>query len=112
MILSASGENIYPEDIESVINNFRFVLESLVIQKKGQLIALVHIDTEGLQAQFSHMKEEAVQYLREKMDIMQQELLEYVNSKVNKYSRIQAIELVPSPFEKTPTLKIKRYLYY
>lgn len=112
MILSSSGENIYPEDIESVINNLRYVVESLVVLKKGKLVALVHIDMESLQAQFSHMKDEAMNYMHGKMDHVRDEILEYVNSKVSKYARLQGIELVPNPFEKTPTLKIKRYLYY
>lgn len=111
MILSATGENIYPEDIESVINNFRYVVESLVIQKKGKLVALVHIDTESLQNQVSHLKEEAVLFVQHRVENLKKELLDYVNSRVNRYSRLQGIELMPSPFEKTPTLKIKRYLY-
>ncbi|MFN8206477.1 MAG: AMP-binding protein [Bacteroidales bacterium] len=112
MILSSSGENIYPEDIESVINNLRYVIESLVVLKKGKLVALVHIDTESLHAQFAHMKDEAMSFMHIKMDYVRDEILQYVNSKVSKYARLQGIELVPNPFEKTPTLKIKRYLYY
>jgi len=112
MILTASGENIYPEDIESLINNFNYVLESIVIEKKGKLVALVHFDYEALQKQFENMKEEARNYIKETMNSLQEELIAYVNERVNKCSRIQAIELMPLPFEKTPTLKIKRYLYY
>jgi long-chain acyl-CoA synthetase len=112
MILTASGENIYPEDIESLINNFNYVVESIVIEKKGKLVALVHFDLEALQKQFEHMKEEARTYFTETLNALQDELIAYVNERVNKYSRLQGIELMPTPFEKTPTLKIKRYLYY
>ena len=112
MILTASGENIYPEDIESLINNFNYVLESIVIEKKGKLVALVHFDHEALQKQFDQLKEEARNYLIESIIPLQEELIAYVNERVNKYSRLQAIELMTIPFEKTPTFKIKRYLYY
>jgi long-chain acyl-CoA synthetase len=111
MILTASGENIYPEDIESLINNFNYVVESIVIEKKGKLIALVHFDHEALQKQFENMKEEARTYILDHLNFLQDELIAYVNERVNKCSRLQAIELMPTPFEKTPTLKIKRYLY-
>ena len=112
MILTASGENIYPEDIESLINNFNYVVESIVIEKKGKLVALVHFDLEALQKQFDHMKEEAKAYFMEQLNSLQYELIAYVNERVNKYSRLQGIELMLTPFEKTPTMKIKRYLYY
>ena len=52
MIVGASGENIYPEEIESIINNFRFVVESLVVQQKGKLVALVHINMEELEKKY------------------------------------------------------------
>lgn len=112
MILTASGENIYPEDIESLINNFNYVVESIVIEKKGKLVALVHFDHEALQKRFDHMKEEARVYIVQTLNSLQEELITYVNERVNKYSKIQGIELMLTPFEKTPTLKIKRYLYY
>jgi long-chain acyl-CoA synthetase len=58
------------------------------------------------------MKDEAKSYIIETINSLQAELIAYVNERVNKYSRLQGIELMPNPFEKTPTLKIKRYLYY
>jgi long-chain acyl-CoA synthetase len=112
MILTASGENIYPEDIESLINNFNYVVESIVVEKKGKLVALVHFDYEALQKRFENMKEETRSYIIETVNGLQDELIAYVNERVTKYSRLQGIELMPTPFEKTPTLKIKRYLYY
>lgn len=112
MIVGASGENIYPEEIESVINNFRYVLESIVVEKKGKLVALVHFNYEELEKQFQHFKEEAVDYARKKAEELKIELQDYVNSRVNKFSRIHSVVPHTVPFVKTATKKIKRYLYY
>ncbi len=112
MIVGASGENIYPEEIESIINNFKYVLESIVVEKKGKLVALVHFNHEELEKQFHHLKDEAVLFARNKAEELKQELQEYVNSRVNKFSRIYAVVPQTIPFEKTATQKIKRYLYY
>ncbi len=112
MIVGASGENIYPEEIESVINNFRYVLESIVIEKKGKLVALVHFNYEELEKQFQHFKEEAVDYARKKGEELKTELQDYVNARVNKFSRIHSVVPQITPFTKTATKKIKRYLYH
>jgi long-chain acyl-CoA synthetase len=111
IILGANGENIYPEEIESVINNFRFVVESLVVQKKGKLVAMVHFNQEEIALRYQHMKEDVSAYVENKIEELILELQEYVNSRVNKFSRVQVIILQPVPFKKTPTQKIKRFLY-
>ena len=111
MIVGASGENIYPEEIESVINNFRFVVESLVIQQKGKLVAYVHLNMEELEKKYHHLKEDMSRQFEEKKKELLAELKEYVNSKVNKFSQINKVVNQPSPFQKTATLKIKRFLY-
>lgn len=111
MIVGASGENIYPEEIESVINNFRYVVESLVVQQKGKLVALVHINMEELEKKYNDLKSEVSKQLEEKIDELLSELQEYVNSRVNKFSQVNKIVLQPVPFQKTPTQKIKRFLY-
>jgi len=100
MIVGSSGENIYPEEIEFVINNFRHVVESLVIEKKGKLVALVHINLEELS-----------NYMEEKTSEILTEIKEYVNARVNKFSQIHSVVLQSSPFQKTATQKIKRFLY-
>ncbi len=114
MIVGASGENIYPEEIESVINNFRFVVESLVVQQKGKLVALVHLNMEELEKKYLHLKQDmadkADKYEERKQELLA-ELQEYVNSQVSKFSQINKVILQPVPFQKTATLKIKRYLY-
>src|SRR5450759_4071154 len=84
MIVGASGENIYPEEIESVINNFRFVVESLVVQKKGKLIAMVHFNQEEIALRYQHLKEDISAYVKDMIEQLIAELQEYVNSRVNK----------------------------
>ncbi len=110
MIVSASGENIYPEEIESVINNFKNVVESLVIQRKGKLVALVRLNMEELESQYQVLLDQAELY-NEKMNELIQELQLHVNSHVNKFSQVQMILIQAEPFERTPTQKIKRFLY-
>lgn len=111
MIVGASGENIYPEEIESVINKMRFVLESLVVEKKGKLVAMIHLNMEEIEENFQHLKEEAKQFVTTKADEVLQEIHKKVNQEVNKFSKISQVVLHPSPFERTPTKKIKRFLY-
>jgi long-chain acyl-CoA synthetase len=111
MIVGASGENIYPEEIESIINNFRFVVESLVVQQKGKLVAMVHINMEELEKKYQNLKEDMAEKFEEKKEELLAELKDYVNSQVNKFSQIQKVVLQPVPFQKTATLKIKRFLY-
>ena len=122
MILGASGENIYPEDIESVINNVTGVMESLVLEKRGRLVAMVCLNMEELEKNYHQMKtyindkkEEWGKHkdeLNKHIEKFLDELLENVNNRVNRFSQIHSVIVVPTPFEKTPTQKIKRYLYH
>lgn len=111
LIVSSSGENIYPEEIESVINTHRYVLESLVMEKKGRLVALVHLNYEEIEEHFAHLKEEAVQFVQQKVEETLDELHRYVNGRVNRFSQINAVVEQRYPFEKTATQKIKRFMY-
>ncbi len=114
MILGASGENIYPEEIESIINNFRFVNESLVVESKGKLVAMVHFNMEELEKQYQKIKTQAGNYkayINDYIEQQKKELCEYVNSQVNNFSKLQLVMVQSEPFEKTPTQKIKRFLY-
>ncbi|HKL33775.1 MAG TPA: AMP-binding protein [Tangfeifania sp.] len=111
MIVGASGENIYPEEIESVINKMRFVVESVVVEKKGKLVAMVHLNKEEVEQHLKSFKADAQQYFSDKYDVVLQEIHNKVNAEVNKFSRLQRVVLQPVPFEKTPTQKIKRFLY-
>lgn len=108
MIVGPGGENIYPEEIEHVINGHMLVADSIVREDdRGKLVALVHFNREELERKYHHMKEE----WRNRMDEIKEELMQYVNSKVNKFSRISVVVEQEDSFEKTPTHKIKRYLY-
>ncbi|MCH5329958.1 MAG: AMP-binding protein, partial [Alistipes sp.] len=112
MIVGPSGENIYPEDIESVLNSHVFVQESVVTQQEGQLVALVHFDTEALEAKYEELRETFDAKLNEWerwKEEKKKEIVEYVNSKVNRFSRISDIVEKEEEFEKTPTHKIKRF---
>ncbi len=114
MILGPNGENIYPEEIEAVLNSFDYVNESLVMQTKGKLVARVNLNYEILEKKFQDLKNNAQDFqqrLQEKIDELLPELMVQVNLHFSKNSRLQLIQIQSTPFEKTPTLKIKRYLY-
>jgi len=111
VIVGPGGENVYPDDIESVINQFWFVDESLVIEEKGKLVALVNVNIEALEKKFNELKESASEFYEEKIESLLNEVKDYVNSQVNKFSRIKSVKLQKEPFIKTATNKIKRFLY-
>ena len=110
MILSSNGENIYPEDIESIINEFDLVLESLVIERKGKLVAKVHFNYDEIK-ESEHILGEGSANLTDKVTRVKRDLLLYVNDRVNRSSKLSEVVEQPVPFEKTATQKIKRYLY-
>jgi len=107
VIVGSSGENIYPEEIESVINNFNFVTESLVIEEKGRLVALVHLNMDEIEKKYQNVMHE----LDEKIEEYKNDLKLYINANVNKFSAIKIVAIHDKPLEKTPTQKIKRYKY-
>lgn len=102
MMLGPSGQNIYPEEIEAKLNNMPFVLESLVIQNDGKLVALVcpnfeDVDAEGM--------------TREQVDEQMEENRKAINEQLANYEQIAKMKLYPHEFEKTPKKSIKRFLY-
>lgn len=107
VIIGPGGENIFPEDIESIINNFKHVTESLVIQQKGKLVAMVHFNLEEVEEKYHTIKED----VEMKYEELKKELQEYVNTRVSKFSKIQKVILQKEEFVKTATKKIKRFLY-
>ena len=111
VIIGPGGENIFPEDIESVINNFKHVAESLVIQQKGKLVAMVHFNRVEIEEKYQHLKGELSDFVEEKCEELRKELHEYVNARVNKFSKVQKVMLQKEEFVKTATKKIKRFLY-
>jgi len=110
-ILGANGENIYPEEIESLINNFKHVVESVVVEQKGKLVALVHFNQEELEKAYRQMYGEMTEKLEHQIEELKKELQQHVNARVNKFSRLQKVVVQHEPFQKTATQKIKRYLY-
>lgn len=114
MLIGPSGENIYPEDIENVLNSHPYVSESIVTEEDGKLIALVRFDYDKLQAKYDSLKE----FIKNKADVATKEfeeaadeLRKFVNERVASFSRIAKVEEQSEDFEKTPSMKIKRFLY-
>lgn len=99
MILSANGQNIYPEEIEAVVNNQPYVVESVVIDRGARLVALIYMDAEKA-------KSEGVDLEAYKAVIMAE-----VNKSMPAYSKVNLVEYMDQPFEKTPKMSIKRFMY-
>ena len=99
MILSANGQNIYPEEIEAVVNNQPYVVESVVIDRGTRLVALIYMDAEKA-------KSEGVDLEAYKATIMAE-----VNKSMPAYSKVNLVEYMDQPFEKTPKMSIKRFMY-
>ena len=106
MILGPSGENIYPEEIEQVINNFGGVNESLVLERNGKLVALVKFDDNVL-----NWDQASEDKFFENLQAKKKAVLDYVNKHVGKSSKVNSVEVVKQNFEKTATQKIRRFKY-
>ena len=102
MILSANGQNIYPEELEAVVNNQNYVSESVVVDRAGKIVALVYFDGDAIRK--DALDDEAVSDLPEKVRLAS-------NRQLPAYSQIAKVEVVTVPFEKTPKMSIKRFLY-
>ena len=99
MILSANGQNIYPEEIEAAVNNQPYVIESVVVDRGARLVALIYMDSEKAKA-------EGVDLEEYKKTIMAE-----VNKSMPAYSKVNVVEYMAEPFEKTPKMSIKRFMY-
>jgi len=102
MILSANGQNIYPEEVEAIINNQNYVSESVVVDRSSKLVALVYLDQDAIKR--DKLDEETISDIPENVRVNS-------NRSLPSYSQITKVEVVLSPFEKTPKLSIKRFLY-
>ncbi len=125
VILSSNGENIYPEAIEALINQFKGVAESLVVQRGNRLVARVRLDYDRLAENMRSLGDaakdaagragsaagQAFTGAAERMSGYLEEVRKEVNSRLSNFSKISDIQEEQEPFEKTPTMKIKRYLY-
>ena len=102
MILSANGQNIYPEEVEAVLNAQEYVIETVVVDRASKLVALMYIDKDA-------MKKAG---LDEAAQAAKVEHIRKVSNRVlPSYSQVTKIELVDEPFAKTPKMSIKRFLY-
>lgn len=106
MIVGPSGENIYPEEIEQLINNIRGVNESLVVERDGRLVALIKFDDSVL-----NWNQEREDNFFKMLEDRKKTVLEYVNKHVSKQSKISDVEAMKDDFEKTATQKIRRFKY-
>ena len=107
MILLSGGENIYPEDIESLINREKYVEESLVVNRSGVLTALVKLDLKAYAESLGRKVEETGEDAKKYCALV----IERVNGKLSRFQRIGEVLMQERAFERTPTLKIRRYLY-
>ncbi len=110
MILGSNGKNIYPEEIESIINEFDLVLESLVYEKDHQITARIYLDYDKVEEMLKD-DESSESKTREGIKELLKDLKQQINDRLSSYSRIMEIFEQTEPFEKTPTQKIKRHLY-
>ena len=102
MLLSASGQNIYPEEIEDLLNNLPYVSESLIVSQNDKLVGLVYPDFDDA---FAHgLTNEDIE------KVMEENRVE-LNSMLPAYSQISKMKIYPEEFEKTPKRSIKRFLY-
>ena len=106
MIVGPSGENIYPEDIEKVIMELPQVEECIVLSRQGRLVALVKMHEEVID--IAHRDKPSVM---EEVEKLRAQMLGYVNSRVNASSRLSTLQFMTEPFDKTATLKIRRFVY-
>ena len=102
MILSSSGQNIYPEELETVVNNQNYVMESVVVDRGGKLVALVFLDEQAIA--MALLDNEAKAEIPENIRLG-------ANRQLPMYSQISKVEIVDRPFEKTPKMSIRRFLY-
>ncbi len=110
VIIGPSGENIYPEQIEAVINENEYVSDSIVYDQDGKLVARIHLDYERIDEKFSASKH-ADSELHDDIEAYLEELRLLTNKKLSSFKRISKFIEHSEPFVKTPTKKIKRYLY-
>ncbi len=107
MIVGPGGENIYPEDIESVLNSHVFINEAVVTQRGGRLVALVNFNKEALEARFTGWQRDFDKW----KEGVARDITNWVNERVSKTSRVSEIVEEDKEFIKTPTHKIRRFLY-
>ena len=99
MILSANGQNIYPEEIEAAVNNQPYVVESVVVDRGARLVALIYMDSDKAKAEGVDLEE------------YKKVIMTEVNKSMPAYSKVNVVEYMTEPFAKTPKMSIKRFMY-
>jgi long-chain acyl-CoA synthetase len=102
MILGPSGQNIYPEEIESKLNTMLYVVESVVVERSGKIFAMVYPDLEAVKSGLITRDDLEEQLEKNRINL---------NNRLPKYMQVAGVELVEQEFDKTPKKSIKRYLY-
>ena len=102
MLLTSSGQNIYPEEIESMLNNMPYVSESLIVLQNNKLVALIYPDFDDAQA--NNLSQADLEKVMEENRVM-------LNTNLPKYAQIAKYKIYPEEFEKTAKRSIKRFLY-
>ena len=102
MILTANGQNVYPEELEAIVNNQPYVAESVIVDRAGKIVGLVYLDNDAIKR--DKLDNEAISDIPEKVRLG-------ANRQLPAYSQIAKVETVLAPFEKTPKMSIKRFLY-
>lgn len=111
MILGPNGENIYPESIENFINSCAYVEDSVVFSHQGKLVARVHLNYEELKAYWDQFFRKQYGTFRDFLQVHLNTIQKTVNKQVSHFAKVTFILEQKEPFIKTPTRKIKRYLY-
>ena len=102
MILTSNGQNIYPEEVEAVCNNQPYVIETVVVDRKGVLVALMYMDKDKMKA--DGIEGELIETTLDTIKVN-------INKEMPVYSKVGKIEVMDAPFEKTPKMSIKRFMY-
>ena len=110
VIISASGENIYPEPIEATFNQHQMVLDTLILEQNDKLVARIHLDYELIDKEF-HTQTTSQEDIKQKISELLETILQQSNAKLANYNKVSKVIEQREPFIKTPTKKIKRYLY-
>jgi len=110
VIIGPNGKNIYPEEVESIINEQRFVAESLILDRNGKLEARIYLNYEQIDEVFQIAKLNETQ-ARKIIDDILKEIFTKSNERLNSFSKLVKYVEQVEPFEKTPTQKVKRFLY-
>ena len=107
MIVGASGENIYPEEIEMVAKEIPQIEDIIVVSRGNKLVALV----KAADSLFDLAEAKTDDQTKAAVESFKKSVSDYINARVNAASQIKRVELMTKPFEKTATLKIRRFLY-